>query len=182
MADLPVHHGAPLARELTPAEAEALTARAHECEREIVRACQGIRTAGIFLAKHLYEFVEERYWQLLGYESLNAFLASPDIELQKTQVMKLKRIYGELVVSRGAEPSTLAGVDLNKLDAALPALKTGKTDVQSVISDAKALTRDDFERLYRQNGGRDAPLDAEAEPARVQCPTCQQWTTEDRLP
>lgn len=167
------------ARALTPEEQEDLATRAHETEAKIVKACQGIRTMGISLAKNLFEFNEEQMWRVLGYDSLNQFLAGPDIGLSKGHVMKLTRVYRELVVDRGVEMKELVGVDLEKVQFALPALKAGEVAPLDVISDARALNREDMQVHYQR--GRDAPLAAEEEPERATCPTCQSFVPVERL-
>lgn len=178
MGEQIVSHATPA--DLTPQEKAALEQHAHEVEREIHRAKQAIFTAGIYLAKNVYELIEQQLWRVLGYESLNHFLASPDIELSKGHALKLTRIYRELVVDRGVPTKELVGVDLEKVQLALPAIKAGKALAQDAIADAKSLTRGDMAERYSQ-ADPNAKLAAEDEPERATCPTCRSWVAADRL-
>lgn len=178
MADA-LSHATPT-RDLSPQEAKELADRAHVVEAKIVKACQSIRTTGIYLAKYLSEFFAERYWMVLGYESQAAFLASPDIDLKERQALKLAAIYREVVVDRGVPEAELVGVDLEKIQKALPALKEGRAGVLDVVSDAKALSRSDMAVKYG-DGDPNARLDATQEPERKSCPTCGSYVEVERI-
>lgn len=166
--------------ELTPKEVEKLAARAHEVEQNIVKGARAMLAARVWMAGQLYAFFEERMWEVLGYDTEKQFFASPETEtLSHGYARKLARAYRELVVERNIPVKELAGVDIEKVQAALPAVRAGKAEWKQVLSDAEVMPRHDFLKHYRD--GRDAPIDPSREPARVQCPTCQSWVDADKV-
>lgn len=170
------------ARDLTETEVKELQTLAYQVESTIVNACTEIRTKGVVLAEALYVFLEKQLWRVLDYDSLNAFLAGPDISLSKGHVMKLTRVYRELCVDRGLPRAELEGVDFEKVQLALPALKDGKVKdgVLGIVSDARALSRSAMQEKYG-DGDPDARLNAETEPERATCSNCGSYVEVSRL-
>lgn len=160
-------------------ERAELAKRARKVEEDIVRARLAINTAGMFLAGKLYEFIEGRMFEPLGYETQNEWLASPHIELKRTQVLRLTRVHRTLCVERNVPPAELEGVSPDKLDVTLDAIKSGAVTWQDAVADAKTLGRRDMRERYR--GDPNARLDANAEPEREQCPTCGTWVLAEKL-
>lgn len=154
---------------------------AHRVEQEIVKGCKLARSALTYLAPRLLRFYEERMWEALGYDSMNQFLASPEIELSPSYVKAISYTYRDLVVHRGVPAQELEGVDLRKLQYALPAVKSGDVKWQEAVSDARALSRPDMQDRYSGRRKPNAPLDADAEPERQTCPTCGSWVETERL-
>jgi hypothetical protein len=149
---------------------QEITERAHELHTEIVRRCAAIRTAWVELAAFLHAFMDDRGWEVLGYDSENAYFADPEVGIGPTHGRRLLRVYRALVVERAVPPGELAGVEITKLDVTLPAVKAGDVDLERAIADARALSRSDLEIRYA--GDPDAPLDATTEPERRKCPCC----------
>lgn len=134
------------------------------------------------MAGRLCEFVDGRMYEVLGYETQEEWLAGPEIELQKSQVAKMVRVYRAIVLEREVQHAALEGVDLDKLDYALPAIKAGKVAWQDAVADAKNLGRRDMRERYRGDGvGLDDGLDAEREPVKIRCDHCGSWVPPDRL-
>lgn len=159
---------------------EALAERARKVEADIVKGCRAVRTfGGVYLAGKFHEFLEGRMWEPLGYESQGEFLASPDIELGTSTVKNMVTVYRSLVVDRGVDPKALEGVDLRKVQYALPAVSSGDVLWQDAIAAARTLTRDDMKRRF--SGDPNARLDAEAEPERVTCPRCGSFVEAGRI-
>jgi hypothetical protein len=139
-------------------------------EARLRQAREAQRLSWVTLAGILYEFDEDNLWEPLGYESLNEWLAGPDVELTRKSFRDHVRIWRELVIERGVEWSSLAFVDFTKVRDALPIITSGKADAATVLSDAAVLTRSDLIEKY--GGDPSAPLAAEDEPEQVKCPTC----------
>lgn len=167
-------------RALTEEEKAELAERAHELERSIVKKRQLIETTGMHLARDLCEFLDKRCWQVLGYDSENQFLASPDVNLSKDHARKLARLYRELVEERGVTLAQLAGAGVEKLQIGLPALKAGKVGPQDLVSDAKALSTGDMIARYRE-GDPDDRLAAHNEPEKATCDRCGSYVAVERL-
>lgn len=144
--------------------------RAAELEREIQIGCAFIRQAWVLLAERLYEFHRDDAWQVLGYDSFNEWLASPEIDLGYRQSMRLIESYREMVVERGISSGLLELADVTKVAVVLPAVKRGDVTAEDALADAQSLSRSDLEDKYRHSDPN-APLDPGAEEWH-DCPDC----------
>lgn len=139
-------------------------------EKRLRDAREAQRLSWVTLAGILYEFDEDDLWEPLGYESLNEWLAGPDVELTRKSFRDHVRIWRELVIERKVDWTDLAFVDFTKVRDALPFITSGRAQAKDVLSDAAVLTRSDLMEKY--GGDPNAPLAAENEPEPVKCPTC----------
>lgn len=160
---------------------EELVSEATQLQGEIVRGVQAVHTAWLYVAAKVHRFMEGEMWRRLGYASQNEWLASPEIDKSRSTVLMRARVYRELVVDRGVPVDALKGVDLKKIEIGLAAIAGGE-HWQTVVADAKALTRPDMQKQYRQPGGRQAPIAPESEPECQSCPMCGSWVEKDRIP
>src|SRR5215211_1915853 len=96
-----------------------------------------------------YAFDDMDGWRLLGYESLEEWLGDPAVGLTRTHFFRLTGLWRELVVERGVPHAGLRGVDMDKLDTALPAVKRGEVEPDEAIADAHALSRSDLQQKYQ---------------------------------
>lgn len=144
--------------------------RASVLDRDIRRACQGIRRVWIHLAGDLFEVHRDRSWELLGHDSFEAWLADPEIDLHPRHVYRMIQVYRELVHDGGVPVEALETADVTKVAVVLPALRAGKVDVAEALSDASTLSRSDLQERYA--GDLSAPLKAETEPEWHDCPDC----------
>lgn len=154
----------------TSQDREVIDRMAH-VERQIVLGVRSIRTAWVQLAGLLYEFVQDRGWELLGIPSMEEWLAGPEIELGRTQVLRLVRVYRMLVVEHKVPVGELEGVSLSKADVVLAAIREGKVSKEEGLADCRELTREDVEAKYRHREPG-APLDPEGEPPLCECSRC----------
>ena len=153
---------------------------ARSVEARIANTTSRIRQSWNLLAADLYDFNEEAMWQALGYPSFEEWLAGPEIDLKRTHAFRLIGVYRALVVERGVPPEGLGTADVTKVDVVLPAIKRGQVEVAEALADAEALSRSDLAEKYGK-GSPNEPLNAEAEPERVTCPTCSSWVPKDRI-
>jgi hypothetical protein len=123
--------------------------RAGGADRLEERHIRELRTNWVRLAEHLYQWNEDKAWAALDYETLEEWLASPDIELSRSHYFRLVENYREFVVARGVKPELLGTVDFTKVREVLPAIRRGHVDPEEAIADAQALTRTDLEEKYR---------------------------------
>lgn len=158
---------------------EALRTEAHQVESELMRGFNAETVTRWFIASKMARWLDDRLWERLDYDSENAWFGSPHVPWSRSYARGVLSVYRALVKERGVDPKELTGIDLRNLQVGLPLLKDGKVTAKRLISDAKALSRTDMEQHYDE--GPDEPLDAEREPVRVRCPTCEQWTTEAKL-
>ena len=168
------------ARELSPDEADALVHRAFETERAIKADLAALHADTWTLAKHLYEFREQRGWTLLGYGTLNEFLAQPEIGISSRWFFRLAQMWRDLVEVKQVSAPTLRDLEPSKVQEVMPAIMSGTVKPDDALADAKALGFRDLREKYRlpaiaghgQAPDGSTPLAAENEPVRVPCPHC----------
>ncbi len=178
------------ARELTQKEADALVDKVFKIEREIKKSCVTLHKVSWDLAHLLYEFDEEVGWKILGFDSLNEWLAQPEIGMPRRSYDEARKVWRDLCVTKQVPAKELEEVELSKVNEVLPAIMSGHVKTKDALADVKALGKRDLREKYdpdkvKQLGASTittAPLDAEKEPERVKCPLCGEWTTEDKLP
>lgn len=151
--------------------------RAHEVEKNIKKGCHAIRGLWVVLAGYLYEFFEGKMWKSLGHETFNEWLATPEIDLARSQVYALVEAYRELVVERGVVPEELSGLDVTKIAVVLPALRAGAVSLEEALSDCETLSRSDLREKYGQQlpektGGEGGSKTPPAGPPLEECETC----------
>jgi hypothetical protein len=172
----------PQHRELSKKEREELVAKGFAIERTIVAATAGVNVATWTLAEALYEFHEGGFWGLLGYDTLNEFLARPDVGISRTQFFRLTRMWRDLVVVREIDVDDLKEIEPSKIDVVTPAISKGKVKVADALADARELGTRDLRTRYAEANPNRQKLDPEEEPLRKQCSNCGSWVDADQLP
>lgn len=171
------------------------TDRAAQLEQEIVFYAQAASTATWGLAEKLYEFHESGAWSLLGYHSLNDFLAQPELGISRSHFFRLTKIWRDLVVVRKVAPARLLKLEPTKVAEVTAAIMRGDTTPAKALADAESLAKSDLRAKYApSNAARDAvkngkkapptidldeDLEATDEPERVQCEACGHWYVPD---
>jgi hypothetical protein len=138
----------PKARELTPDEAELRASAMYALDQEIKKGLRSGREAMWKVAQALHEFDEGSGWTALGYEKLSDWLAEPDIGMMRRTYYRLVSSYRELVVLRRVDESKLLELDVSKVDIVLPAVKSGKVDLEDALEDVKELGARDLRDKY----------------------------------
>jgi hypothetical protein len=164
-------------RELSREEAEDLVHEAFACEREIKANIATIHADTWTLAEHVYEFHELRGWTLVGYETLEKFLAQPEVGMSRTSFFRLFQTWRDLVEVRKVAPERLSEIEPSKVYEVRPAIMSGKVSPDDALDDAQALGFRDLREKYRlKSPGAGTSLAAEEEPVRTRCPACGGWT------
>jgi len=99
------------------------------------------------LAQLLKEVRDKRYWQTLEYDSFNAYIAQPDLSLQRSSVYDLIAIYEKYVEGYGVQPAGLSNMDWTKLAETLPYVN--KRNHEEMIEKAGSLSRSDLREELR---------------------------------
>lgn len=159
---------------------EQLAANAHEVQERIRAHLGTMKRLWVDVAADLHVFADQELWKRLGYGSFEAWLATPEIGLERRHVYRLLSAYRQLVVERKVEPARLAELDISKVDDVLPAVRRGHVTVDEALADVEVLPRNDLRQRYqeitsRSPGDPEPPLDAMREPERTQCPACGSW-------
>lgn len=175
----------------TPEEVAAR--HAYEVEQRIKGVVWQLRAAWATLARDLYEFSNASLWRDLGYDSFEEWLAGPDIEIGRRWCYELISVYREFVVKREVPLESLAEIEPSKLQEILPAIRRDQVNLETALSDAKALSKSDIRERYGSGGAGttqtargSAPdtgtgYDAGHEPAMVICPTCGHRVREEDI-
>ena len=183
-------HPAPIpGAEMTKKEAEALVSAAFESEQRIKQAAGNIRVAWWELAEEFYDFHEAGYWSYLGYETLDEFLAQPELGVKRATFFRMTKLWRDLVVTKQLPIETLRELEPSKLREVTPAIMRGEVKPDDAFDDVNGLSFRDIRTKYRpeeqakhgQKPDDSEPLDASAEPQRVQCTACGSWVTADQL-
>lgn len=165
-------------------DAPAPAERAHEVQEQIKTGCAAIRTLWVALAGYLYEFFGKRMWKELGYETFTEWLATPEIDLGRTQVYALVEAYRELVVERGVDPEQLGLIDVTKIAVVLPAIRSGEVDLAEALADCESMSRSDLREKYGQQLPEKTGGGGESKGRRelVQCEQCGRMREPDAEP
>jgi hypothetical protein len=158
----------------------AAAAAAHEVDQRLKANVRRMRGMWVELARDLYRFHESRLWADLGYETFEAYLADPELELERRWVYDSMAMYKQLVVERGVDPSRLQELQISKVREVLPAIRRELVTLDEALDDATTLRRVDLEQKYRgaASDGRTAGPDTgtevrtEREPVWRRCEHC----------
>lgn len=136
---------------------ERKAARARTLEKEVKKGTEAIRLVWGHLAKSLHEFKEGGMWEYLGYEDFNSWIASPEIDLGRSQVYALIEAYQVLVLEREMSTDDLGKLEVTKVAQVLPAIRKGAVELEDAISDVEVLSRSDLREKYGKAGAGGAP-------------------------
>jgi hypothetical protein len=170
---------------------EQAAALAHTIEGRIKRTMRNLRTAWVGLAEDLFRFQQEEMWRHLGYDSFDAWLADPDVSVERRWAYQLIATWRETVVKRKVEPSRLETIEPSKLQEVLPAVRRGYITMEEGFADVEALSRTDLRVRYSGRASEPSPngsrpdtssrLDASSEPRYLRCPTCGSRVEEGQI-
>lgn len=136
------------ARDLSPDEVIARRDAAHELEQDIKDGIRAGRRALWAVAKALHAFDEQSGYTALGYDTLNEWLADPEIGMTSTTYYRLTGAWRELAVARKVEQKRLDRVDVTKADVVLPSVRKGLVTVEKALNDAEAMGLRDLRDEY----------------------------------
>lgn len=151
---------------------------AHALEQDIRRDMAEIRRRWVQLAATLYDFHAGRAWATLGHDTLESWLAGPDIDLSRRTFFELIETYRVLHIERGIHFDEIGRVDLSKAQVVLPAIRRGQVEPMRALADAEALSRTDLREKYRAipataTQGEADPVDMSPDAFHWEsCPTC----------
>lgn len=178
MSDLPA---APEHRDLAPGEEKKLREQAFALGRKIETSQAKVAKEMWILAHHVYDFHEGGCWGLLGYDTLEEYLAQSEVSLKRSQFFRLSKMYRDLHLVKKIPMKTLQNIDPSKAQAIAGPLVRGDVSVEKALADASPGgmgVRDLVEEYGRATNGQkldDERLDAESVPARVLCEHCGSW-------
>lgn len=160
-------------------ELEQLAADARELESRIVTERKGVQRAGWKLGALLHAAREERAWELLGHESEEKWLDSPEIDIRYSTAKALMQVFREVCIERGVTVERVQEMDTRKVQMVLPAVRDGKVTMDDALSDVEVLTRDDLKLKYK--GDPNKAIDSGKGDGKVECNSCGSWVEPEKL-
>jgi len=123
-------------------------AQVAEQNRRDIIACQvNIRGYGLTLGKRLKENRDDGLWKLLGHDSFNDFLGSPEIAFKRSKAYDLIRIYELFSLKLGVSDAEILDIDRTKLLLIAPKLEKDPTLKDDLMSKAKYLSKSDLREV-----------------------------------
>jgi hypothetical protein len=127
---------------------QALAKEAFEVERRIVANAQSISVATWELSKDLYELHERGLFRALGYDTLEEFLAMPELGMSRAQFFRLTRTWRDLVVVRQVPEERVRALEPSKVHEVLPKVMKGDAILNDALDDAEHLGFRDLRIKY----------------------------------
>lgn len=146
----------PRHKQLTKDEQQALADNAFRLDAGIRDGIRRTAKELWALSAFVYEFHEGACWALLGYDTLDEYLAQPDVTMSRTQFFRLSKVYRDLVIVRKIPVAKLEEIDPSKVHEVAPAIVRGDVKAADALADAKELGARDLRDKYR----RDTPAPA----------------------
>lgn len=140
-------------------EAHDLEGAAAEAHRAHVQVVSGLRRANegfAAAAQGCYLLQQSKGWLALGYETLNEYLATPEVTVSGSEFFRLADIWEQYVLDGRCDPALLVAGP-SKLEVPLPALKQGVVSAEQAAADAESMTRNDLRVHYRGLLGDEPP-------------------------
>lgn len=100
------------------------------------------------VAEQCYLFNESRGWLDLGIETLEEYLAQPEIGMSRASFYKFKRTWQSLVVDRKIAADKLRALEMSKVALVAPKIIANKATVEEALADAESLAWGDLRDKY----------------------------------
>lgn len=153
--------------------------RAHEVHTQIVKGMRAIKRQWIDLAGLLYEFGVKEMWRDLGYESQEAWLADPEVDIERRKFFEHTGAWQQLVIDKGVRPEDLRTLHVSKVAVVVPAIRRGQVTVEEAFSDCETLSKSDLSLKYSGQASKtpgkpdtSTRIHAELEPMYRKCDSC----------
>jgi hypothetical protein len=98
------------------------------------------------LGEQLYEFVKNRDFETLGYDTFNAYLADPEVDIKRSTAYSLMGIYETFIVELESPTVGLLAAGHGKLDVIRPYVD--KSNVDRLVTEAGSISRSDLKARY----------------------------------
>ena len=139
---------------------------AWQAHRRIVALRQSAEQTFLELGAELYWFERKKFYQHLDYDTFEAYLASPDVDISRRVAFRIKGIYEDLQLKLKMPPETLLEIGNAKLDMIRP--HATEDNVDELLNMASTISKSDL-RIELANKFK-LPVHQVAE--RCVCPLC----------
>lgn len=133
---------------------------AHENYEATVALKGEIARNFLVLGGLLNESLDNSYWKLLGHDSFESYVATPEIALSRSYAYQCVKLYRVFRLDMGIDAGELSRIGPSRLIAMLPAVKDAAvSDYAEMMSDAEHLSLSDLGEKYghaRPHKGRES--------------------------
>ena len=137
------------ARTPSTEEWEAEVEAAHELRQSLIEAKRAFTGAGLELAHRCYDANEAFIWHILEQDlTKDAFLADPEISMNRRWFDRLVYLWRETQVLRQIPRATLDRIDTTKLEIAIQAVNKQRAPLAQALADADTLSKSDMVDKY----------------------------------
>jgi hypothetical protein len=156
---------------------------ARAAEVKVLTAISHGKEAVWELAEALYHFDEASGFRRLGHESLEEWLAQPEVGITKSVYYNLVGSWRKMVVHRSIEPARLHQLDPSKVSIVAEAVGKSKVSVEDAFNDVETLGYRDLREKYKKPKKTAEKKDGKAkEPATSTLPTSDRKDEAEVLP
>lgn len=107
-----------------------------------------IQKSFLEMGEDLYWIEERKLYKNLDYETFNAYIASPEVDIKTRTVHQLKQVYRVLVLEQKVRPVALLEAGYSKASMVAPYVK--EEEPEMLIAQASSLSRNDLKRWLKQ--------------------------------
>lgn len=133
---------------LDTTSADDEVALAQSAQDKVYSALGRGKEAAWELAEALYEFDECSGWRRLGYETLEEWLAQPEVGMKKSSYYDLVSSWRKFVVHQEIEPARLKALEPSKAAIVASRVAKGQVKVDEAIGDIETLGYRDLREKY----------------------------------
>lgn len=117
---------------------------AHQYHTEVVKVKQAINSNYFYLAKLLYEMTIDNLFIPLGYESMEDYIQTSEINIKRSWYYALTRVYKQFCLDYNYQEEELLPIGISKLVMLSKNKVTNKDNVDDWLATARELSKSDL--------------------------------------
>ncbi len=118
--------------------------RAYANHSRLVNLKSEAQKISIYTGEVLYEIKKNQQYRLLGYDTFESYLASPELSFSRSAAFMMISIYQRFILELKVQPVGLLEADISKLEVIRPYVTSSNVD--ELLNDAIALSRSDLKK------------------------------------
>lgn len=142
--------------------------------KQLISLKKAMALAFLSMGKILKSIKDNKYYNTLGYKSFVDYVQSPEVGLNYRTAYYYVEIYEMFVERLGYTEEQLIEYSYDKLRKLLPIVKK-ENNTEKLMSRAKDLTWEDFDKIYKEDKKNEEYVDKLASPEFYRCSECGKW-------